>query len=163
MIFWVKNNLLFYIFTVSQMSWNIAIFEAYKKQKIWFFQCEIEFYSSHQHQKWLRRRSWKYLFWCSFGEIKYPLFVQNSFHSTTFTNQKQIHVVLMKILNYRIANALLIMLSSSFVRVHILPSLESGTSVWMLYTAPARWTTLDDYTEYQTQQHKHNYHLTTIR
>ena len=55
------------------------------------------------------------------------------------------------------------MLSSSFVSVHILPSLESGTSVWMLYTVPARWTTLDGYTEYQTQQHKHNYHLTTIR
>ena len=43
-----------------------------KKQKIWFFQCKIEFYFTHEHQN-LYFHSWKDCFWCSFGEIKLDL------------------------------------------------------------------------------------------
>ena len=61
---------------------NFCNSKALKKQKIWLFQCKINFYFTHEHQKWnfysWLRHSWKYHFWCSFGEIKIDLTLKKS-------------------------------------------------------------------------------------
>ena len=79
---WLGKKLVFWHKSQRVGRSLIIVKKCIKETEIWFFQCKIEFYFTHEHQNlyfhlWLPPRV-KILPWCSFSEIKFDLTLKNS-------------------------------------------------------------------------------------